>query len=479
MGAPIKQHSYTWLAWIGLAIVIGAAVFGLRFAAPLFGQDINPNNYPIMQFSSAYVLLGLLFVIAIVPLIQKTQQASHHTLILFILLIAVLLRLGLQGVPSILEDDYNRYLWDGAVTASWLNPYSFSPEQILDLRQQGGVYDMLIKQSEGAFARINYPEFSTVYPPAAQAIFAISYWISPFDIDALRLVFLALELGCIAFILLILSHLGKSLLWVSVYAWNPLVIKEISNSVHMEPILMLPVLFAIYCTLKQRVFLASAALAIAAGVKIWPALLVVVIWRQMTSQPVKLIQSGLLFGLILSLMISPVLLAGLTETSGFVAFGGQWQASSAAYIISEWVSYAFAPLWVEDYIEIPLFSRLVLAVILLTIIAYIVFRKAINEADMVWRMFLITASIYLLAPSHTPWYFIWIAPFLCFFPSRGLLFASALIPMHYSFFYLQLHDLVALYDSMVIWTIWLPVWAIIFYEIINAQIMSKNKQVLA
>jgi hypothetical protein len=466
-------------AWFGLAFLIGMFVIGLRLFEPLFGNEANPLEMPILSFSVIYVLVGLIFILIVPILVKHSQAISQRHLLLFIMVVAVLLRLGLAGVPSILEDDYNRYLWDGAVTASGLNPYAYSPEQVLDLRQENSVFDDLINQSKGTFLNINHPEFSTVYPPVAQAVFALNHLISPFSLDALRLVMLVLELGCIGLILLILRKFDKSPLWVVLYAWNPLVLKEVTNSVHMEPILMLPVLVAVYLVLQNRMNLASGALAVAAGVKVWPALLVLVIWRQLLQSPVKLVQSGLAFGIVFGLMVAPIILTGLSETSGFVAFGGQWQASSAAYLVSEWLSYLVTPYWVDDYLEIPLISRLILGLVLLAVISVVCFRLAQDTQEMIWRMFLITAAIYILSPSNTPWYFVWIAPFLCLFPSRSLLLAGALIPLHYTFFYFSIRDMPEVYQNGIVWLIWLPVWALILVDFMKSKTAGAARQVVA
>lgn len=469
------QNKMIWPAWIGLAIVLGGGVFALRFSAPQFGFQYQLMEMPIFEFALGYVLLGFACAVYLPWLISHSMKLPQNSLLFFVLFVAIFLRLGLLGVPSILEDDYNRYLWDGAVTASGLNPYAYSPEQVLQLRTEGGVLDGLIKQSGEIFGRINYPEFSTVYPPAAQFIFAIPHFISPFSLDALRLVMLVLELGCIFAVVSILKHVGRSPLWVALYAWNPLVIKEVGNSVHMEPILMLPVLIAVWLVLKKRMIWASAFLAVAAGVKVWPALLIAVIWRQLLSTPKELIKSGLVFGSVLALMVAPVLLTGLSEKSGFVAFGGQWQASSAAYLVSEWLSYLITPYWVEDYLEIPLVSRLLLAFVLLSSIALICFQKASDESGMIWRMFFITTAIYILSPSNTPWYYIWIAPFLCFFPSRGLFLAGVLIPLHYLFFHFSVRGDPQFYQEGIVWLIWLPVWALLLYDYVKPRLVSLTK----
>jgi len=463
-----------WLVWIGLAIILlGVGVF-LKTAAPHFAYDLDLTEMPIVEFASVYVALGIVFVAVLPWIIRKTHSDQSKLIFLFILFVGVAARIGFIGTPTILEDDYNRYLWDGAVTASGENPYKHSPDEIREMRQEGDVYDTLIKQSGDVFDRINFPQFSTVYPPAAQAVFAITHWIAPFNLDALRFVLFVFEAGCLAFIIAILNHFGRSPLWASIYWWNPLVIKEVSNSAHMEPLLMLPVMASTYLVLKRRLFFASAMLAIAAGIKVWPAILAIVIWRQLLGDFRKLILNGMLFGVILGCMVLPIILAGLSETSGFVAFGGQWQASSAAYLVSEWVTNQITPYWVDDYLEIPFISRVLLGLLLIGFIGSICLRYAEDPNEMIWRMFLIIAAIYVLAPSHTPWYFIWLAPFLCFYPIRSFMLAGALIPLHYTYFHFASRDMEEIYHYGIVWLIWLPVWLLLCIELLKTGLIFKR-----
>ena len=80
---------------------------------------------------------------------------------------------------------------------------------------------------------------------------------------------------------------------------------------------------------------------------------------------------------------------------------------------------------------------------------------------------MISAAVYLLSPSQFPWYFLWIAPFLCLFPVRGLLLASVLLPLHYLYFYFDAHDLKHVYINGVVWLMWLPVWALLAFDAIR------------
>ncbi len=463
-------------AWLGLALILAVFVLALRCFAPRFAHNLDLIDMPIAEFVTAYCVIALAFILIVPSLVRATQMKSHGPL-LIVLVTGLILRVGLLGTPTILEDDYNRYLWDAAVTANAENPYIYSPEQIVETANADEVLNRLKKDAGPVFDRINYPEFSTIYPPVAQAILALTYKISPFDLNAFRLILLAFEVGCAVLILAILRHLNKSPLWLAVYWWNPLVLKEVANSAHMEPFLMLPVLMACFLALKGRLISSSAMLAVAAGVKIWPVLLVAPLWRQMLAAPKQLFLSGIIFISILAIMILPVLLAGLKSHSGFVAFGGQWEASSAAYLVAQRFSDWVWPYWLDTYLEIPQVARLMLVLILICFMGLICLRAANGNVEILNRMFLVTVAIFLLSPSNAPWYFIWIAPFLCFFPSYGLMLAGALIPLHYSFFHLTTRGMADIYHEGVVWLIWIPVWGLMVLEFLANHRTSRSREI--
>jgi len=476
MRLPQNSGIMVWLVWFGLAIILWGAVLGLVLWAPSFAHGLAPEQMPIAEFVTAYVVICLAFFLILPPLVRASGSLNAKYLMLFVIVVGIFARLGFIGGPTTMEDDYNRYLWDGAITASGENPYAHSPEEIrTQLRKEGNLYDTLIKHSDGVFERINFPQFSTVYPPAAQLVFAITYWISPFNLDALRIVLLCFELGSLALIIMLLKHFDLPLQWATLYWWNPLVIKEIANSAHMEPVLMLSVLAAGYFVLKKRFHFSSVMLAIAAGIKVWPALLVVVIWRQLLPDFKQLILNSLLFGILLGLMVSPIILTGLNQESGFVAFGGQWQASSIIFLVSEWLAFHLTPYWVDDYLDIPIVSRVLLGISLLAFIAVICIRRASDANELLWRIFLIIAGIYLLSPTHAPWYFLWLAPLLCIYPVRGLWLAGVLIPLHYGYFHFAARDMHDIYHDWIVWFIWTPVWIFLASEFVKNKVAGEAR----
>ena len=81
-----------------------------------------------------------------------------------VLLVAAALRLPLIVSPAFLSTDVNRYVWDGRVQAAGVNPYRYMP----------GDPALARLRDDQVYPRINRAEYApTIYPPAAQVIFAV------------------------------------------------------------------------------------------------------------------------------------------------------------------------------------------------------------------------------------------------------------------------------------------------------------------
>ena len=68
------------------------------------------------------------------------------------------------GMPLILSDDLYRYLWEGRLVLQGGNPYVTPPESI-------GTMD-------GVRELVNHPSIAAIYPPLAQATFALVSMVS-------------------------------------------------------------------------------------------------------------------------------------------------------------------------------------------------------------------------------------------------------------------------------------------------------------
>ena len=112
------------------------------------------------------------------------------------------------------EDDWFRYLWDGYRFAETGTPYGWAPA---DSFNDPGVPI----QFQRILDQVNYPDLPTIYGPASQYAFLLSYFLKAGSLIPLQLLPIGVD---ILLIRLLLSAAPAG--YVLLYAWCPLVIKE-------------------------------------------------------------------------------------------------------------------------------------------------------------------------------------------------------------------------------------------------------------
>jgi alpha-1,6-mannosyltransferase len=185
--------------------------------------------------------------------------------------VAILLRL--VALPLEPGDDIWRYQWEGKVQNAGFNPYLLAPndERLVSLREQFPDWN-----------QINHRDFSAIYPPGIELIFAA---FSRFGSGPLgyKLLFAAADLGAIALLLALIggraSHSDAA--W---YAWNPLVVYSFAGAAHFDSLMILPMLAGILCFVRSRAatenskqwrwaILGAIAIGAAISIKLVPLLL--------------------------------------------------------------------------------------------------------------------------------------------------------------------------------------------------------------
>lgn len=455
--------------WAVLGLLLIGFAIALTAASPRFGYDYDVAEMPVPALVAGLVFAGLVFCFALPPLIARSLNADAAAVRLFMLAIIVVglvARLTLFASEPILEDDYQRYLWDGAVTTSGHNPYELSPYAA---RQPDApsAFGRIAEEAGPVARRINHPELKTVYPPVAQGAFALAHFMKPWSLTAWRTVILACDIATLILIVLLLSATGRSPLWASLYWWNPLVLKELFNSAHMEAVLLPLVLMALLLAARGRQIFASTSLAFAAGAKIWPVLFLPLILRPLTEQKRSLVAALVIFGGLILLWATPVLLGGLDADSGFAAYLAKWTTSSALFPVLERVmatllnavNLADAPSgWV---------TRIPIALVLGGLALALSIKPLRDANDLMGRASILVAALVLLSPAQFPWYAVWFAPFLAFRPWFGFLLLTVTVPLYYMYFYFAAVGEPQVFKQYVVWIIWVPVWAALILEAVR------------
>ena len=383
-------------------------------------------------------------------LIVGTQTPAFRSLWL-IVAAGLAMRLLFLGSAPIMEDDHYRYLWDGAVAAEGINPFRFAPLQATE--NTGLAVHALAGPAGEVLERVNYPHLRTVYPTLAQAGFVLAHVIAPFDLDGWRLVVLVAELIGLGFLVQALLRLDLSPLWAALYWWNPLIVKELANSAHMDGLLVPLLAGAIWAVARYRHTAASVLLGLAAGVKLWPVLLLPAVLRPLVAVPKRLLVAVLLLAVIGALLVWPIVQAGLPPSSGFVAYGQTWQMNDAAFSVVLGVAEL---VWPAD--EARLAARLAVVAALLALLVVLIARPAADSRETLHRLLILSAGLFLLSPTGFPWYAVWFVPFLVVVPVTPLLLLTALLPLYYLRFAFARHGLESVFDHYVVWLEFGPVW---------------------
>jgi hypothetical protein len=172
---------------------------------------------PAIAGVTAFITILLAFIL------YAGEKVAFHWSPGMIIGIAAVLRLLFLFRPPELSDDIYRYLWDGLRTLSGHNPYSMAPSQV---RTYNEIYIHLLKH-------INHPDLITIYPPAAQIIFAIGAFFGG-TVLGIKALLLTIDLATCCILLRLLSLLNLPR-WRSVlYAWHPLPVIEIASSGHID-----------------------------------------------------------------------------------------------------------------------------------------------------------------------------------------------------------------------------------------------------
>jgi alpha-1,6-mannosyltransferase len=460
--------------WLAIASGLGLLAALLILFRGRFGGEKELIEYPARWLAAGLVLAGLLF-LALIPLIRRDEALKGRPLrrrLALVVVVGLGLRVALLWSTPALEDDYYRYLWDGGVTASGHNPYKYAPSQAGEDGMAPDAIKALATAADVVHSRINHADLRTIYPPVAEAFFALAHGAEPWSLLAWRLVCLGGEVATLALLLALLADLKRSPLWVAVYWWNPVVIKELINSAHMEAILMPFVLAALLLSVRKQPMWATSALALAAGAKLWPVILAPLIWRQLLVSPRQLATAVGILGTACVLWAVPPLLAGLGDDSGFVAYATHWKTASAIMPnLERLIGMLLSPFHAEPS-TVSRAARGLVGIVLAASVVWIARKPLVGPQDLIERALLTVAALYLLSPSQFPWYLIWLQPLLCVRPERGWLLATALVPLYYASFYFYATDRAWIFREIIVWAIWLPIWATLIKDALDRRGIS-------
>ncbi|OAV43179.1 glycosyltransferase 87 family protein [Lewinella sp. 4G2] len=365
------------------------------------------------------------FTVAFAGYAALVKYAEEKTLRLAIIL-GIGLRLALVFAFPLLSDDVYRFIWDGLLINDGQNPFAKIPAFYLEA---GNEVPGLTPELYG---KLNSPEYFTIYPPVAQAIFTLATWISPgshyWAAVVMKLFLFACELGSLWVLhrLFRTTFSGFPITNLLFYWLNPLIIIEITGNLHFEGAMVFFLLLALYCLTQRRWVRAGLAMAASVASKLLPLLLLPYLIRRLWGRPFWVF--SIVFGAALLLLFAPLLAAGFLDGFGssLDLYFRKFEFNASIYYLAREIGYGVVGWNLISTIG-PALAKF--AAVAILVLALLDGRSSWKDLPVGW---LWAFTIYLLcATTVHPWYLSVPIALCCFTRWRFPLVWSFLITFTY------------------------------------------------
>lgn len=427
-----NRKEVIWLLVSGL-ILLGLTI-KISFTSHQFIFGIGHKERPIIQFLIYIFSSFMVYLISLTWLKKKRPSYSKRHFILFwIILVSIAARLIYFPSLLIQETDPYRYIWDGQAVLQGVNPYQYSPQYaFLHGLKPTDIDPDLVNE---VYRKVNHPEVKTIYPPLAQILFVFSQWLTPWNLLGWRIMIFITECLILFLLIKILLKLKLPPEGVMLYGWSPLILKEFSNSLHLDVFCVLFLTVMIYALIKKWWMTAFVSLSFVALVKLFSIVLLPLLAVHVYKRdPKAALKWSVMFILILAAMYLPFLSAGSSVWEGLAQFCSGWGVNSGLFGVIRW-TVQMLPIPNADVEIISRICAMCIFIGLASVVLLKTMKKIGGLSHFLKAALILLSLLFFLIPTGNPWYFTWIFPFLAVLPVKPLIAFSGLVFLYYLDFY--------------------------------------------
>lgn len=226
---------------------------------------------PVEAVIKFMVVYGAVFLILLISWRLLKEKAFLKIHLYLVLGFSLLFGITLLSAPPDQSDDIYRYIWDGKLQYYQISPYKYAPA------------DPALKDyhSSDLPQKVNWPEIKTIYPPAAQLLFRLSYTLFGESVSGMKFLFLLFMMGSSILFYRIATFTRRGIIgsprrgaWLILFfAWNPLIIMETAINGHLDIMMAFFVLAFLLLFYRRVWILAGIMLACAVLTKLIPIIL--------------------------------------------------------------------------------------------------------------------------------------------------------------------------------------------------------------
>ena len=392
------------LPWLYLFPV--AAAFWL---AAIFLGSADTHASHLGHLTVAQYSLATLLMLGVWKLGPQSQNLWDYR---WIILIAIVARLLLVFVDPYTSNDVDRYLFDGYIAVSGLDPYSISHDAA---QLSAGVSEWQ--------PPAEHLKYSTIYPPLAISLYAIA---ASFGADAASVVWnlmvLCASLATLWVSIVVLNHTNK-LHHTALVALSPILVFESGIGLHIDSFAALFVVAMLYFWMRARYFLVGVFIGLGTLVKFLPLVLAGATWLCLrTWKDRLLLPLGLL--VCLALGYGSALVAGWVPVGSLGVFFEKFRFGSPIFNLIETT--------VPAHIMFP-------AVLALLIVGYFCIalyvirasRRAPHVDQLIVALQVSLSLPLVFGPVVYPWYLMVLVPLVALRPNLLAITWLALLPLTY------------------------------------------------
>ena len=343
------------------------------------------------HISISLIVLGL-FILYILLL---KMDLSISLLIKIGLLFRVIL---LFSVPNLSQDFY-RFFWDGQLLLNGINPYQFTPNQLISSKlipilEMNEAYEMM-----GNLSQNNYSN----YPPIHQLITFLSCFIEQGSVFIYiifqRIILILFDLGILYFGLKLSKEIGRPKRDLFLYFLNPLVIIELIGNLHFEGVMIFFMALSFYYLSKKKEIYSGLFLGVSILTKLIPLIIM----------PLFLYRLGFKKSIFFVLITIAVVVLGFTPFLNFEFLINYSESIGLWFSNFEFnASFYYALKKVLKFMDLDLIDYMiyVLPCSIFGVTIYLLSQKKIILNDILTQCLLILTIYTLISTTVHPWYII-------------------------------------------------------------------------
>ena len=415
--AKLEQQTNKHLdkkAWINGAISFVFFVLIICFLR------LQPNTH-FLPLAGLYALLFVVFIV-----LHKRIKEPKQIFLIF-LISALLCCIE----PPYLSVDYFRFLWDGMLMHSKINPYDFTPNQFLQSSTNFSCQKLDLYAGLSDLSKSNY----SCYPLINQWYFYLSTFQNltiEQQLFIMRILIILTESIGFIFAIRLLQNLKLPSYFSSVLFLNPLFLIETLGNVHFEGVMISFVFVFLYFLEKSKILFSSLCLGAAIQIKLIPLIFIPFLLRYLGWKSTVLL-CLLAFLLIFGLQFILIDLENYSNFLGSIQlYLNNFEFNSILlypYLQYGWWQYG----WNMTRIYSPKLAQYFFWLSL-----SIAFYGGTIDFKTLLNRLVLASSLYLIFTSTVhPWYWILPLSLSVFIPDKNILYMSGLTFLSYGLYYFE------------------------------------------